>query len=304
MASGFYVNKWGTMGGQVPVTTGRTFYVASSTYTLLGSTYTASDGHDGLDPRRAMATVTAAIAECTASVGDYIVILPGYTEDVAATDVTVNVAGVTIMGLGDGADRPTFTHTAVGSTFALDAASITLDNLLFTSSAAATILVDVNSTDATVKNCEFRMLTAVTAVDINGGSANACDRAKVLNCIFDASTDGPDTAIGLDEVADSVIIDGNYAYGLFDDACVHNVTGKVLTWLRITNNTLVNTTAASHSIELVSACTGLIAGNMCGSPLADATPTDIDGGATHMNENYSHDASGNTSGKLNPVVVT
>jgi len=259
-----------------------------------------SDGR-GQNPDQPFSTIDYAVGKCTANNGDVILVMPGHTETVStASGIDIDVAGVSIIGLGRGADRPTITLSAVGATVEVAAANCYLENLLFTTSAAATIILDINSTDCHVHNCEFRMLTAVTAIDVNGGSANACDRTKITDCIFDGSTDGPDCAIGLDEVADSVIIDGNYAYGLFDDACIHNPTSKVLTWLRITNNVLINTTAASHSIELVSACTGVIANNRCGSPLADATPADIDGGACHILENYSHDAGGNDSGLLNP----
>lgn len=283
--------------GSGPVfTTGNVFFVDS------GNALASDDTSSG-SRTNPFSTIDYAIGRCTANNGDVILVMPGHTETVAAAaGIDCDVAGISIVGIGNGADRPTITHSATGSTLEVAAASVTLENLLFTPSAASTIIVDVNATDCTIRNCEFRMGTAVTAVDINGGAANACDRARVLGCVFDGSTDGPDTAIGLDEVADSVVIDGCYAYGLFDDACIHNPTGKVLTWLRITNNFLVNTTAASHSIELVSACTGLISENRCGSPLADATPTDIDTGATHVTENYSHDAGGNDSGLLNPVV--
>ncbi len=256
----------------------------------------------GKNPDKPFATIDYAIGQCTANSGDVIYVMPGHAETVAtAAGIDCDVAGIKIIGLGHGAARPTVTLSTVGSTVEIAAASVWIENILFIASAAATIMVDVNAADFTIKGCEFRMATAVTAIDVDGGSANACDRCRILDCVFDGSTDGPDEAIHLNEVADSVIIDGCYAYGLFDDACIHNPTGSVLTWLRITNNVLVNITAASHSIELVSACTGVIANNRCGSPLADATPGDIDGGACHILENYSHDAGGNDSGLLNPA---
>ena len=256
----------------------------------------------GKNPDKPLATIDYAIGLCTANNGDVIYVMPGHTETISgAAGIDLDVAGVSIIGLGRGVDRPTITHSAVASTLHMDAPSCRISNLLFTPSAAATIIVDIDKTDCQVDNCEFRMGTAVTAIDINGGGANACDRARILDNIIDASTDGPDCGIGLDAVADSVIIDGNWIYGLFDDAGIHNPTSAICTWLRITNNFVVNTTAASHSIELVSACTGILAGNLCGSPLADATPTDIDGGGMHILENYSHDAGGNDSGLLNPV---
>lgn len=278
-------------------TTGNRFYVDSG-----ASDNGDTDGY-GLTPDAPFATIDFAIGECTANNGDIIYVMPGHTETISgAAGIDADVAGIKILGLGHGADRPTITLSAVASTFELGAASVWIENLLFTTSAASTIIVDVNAADCSIINCEFRMGTAVTAIDVNGGSANACDRTTVDGCIFDGSADGPDTAIGLDEVADQVTIQNCYGYGLFDDAVVHNPTGKVLTNLLIQDNVFINTTAASHSIELVSACTGMIAYNRLGSPLADATPGDLDGGACHMIENFSHDAGGNDQGLRNPVV--
>jgi hypothetical protein len=284
------------MVANMGVTTGNIFFVDS------GNTANGGDSAGfGRNPDAPFLTIDYAIGECTANNGDRILVMPGHAETVAAASgIDFDIAGITVVGIGSGSDRPTITSSATGSTIVVDAANTTIENILFTTSAAATIMLDVNAADCVVRNCEFRMLTGVTAIDVDGGSANACDRFQCYDCVFDASTDGPDEAIHLNEVADSVIIDGCYAYGLFDDAAIHNPSGSVLTWLRITNNILVNTTAASHSIELVSASTGIIANNSCGSPLADATPGDIDGGSCHILENYSHDAGGNDSGLLNP----
>lgn len=278
------------------LTTGNIFFVHSGTGTD-GAGY-------GRNPDSPFATLDYAIGQCTANQGDRIYVMPGHSEDVdAAAAVDVDVAGVSIIGIGHGADRPTFDLSAVASTFEIGAASVHLENLLFTVSEDATIVLDVNAADAYIKNCEFRNAAAkeaVTFIDINGGAANACDRAVVDGCVFRAPNAGTDTAIGLDEVADGVVVKNCWAFGAFGDAAIHNPAAKVLTLLTIVDNVLVNTTAASHSIELVSACTGLIAFNRCGSPLADATPGDIDGGACHILENYSHDAGGNDSGLLNP----
>lgn len=261
--------------------------------------------NSGSGPDDALAGLDAAVGKCTANQGDTIICMENHAETVgSAAAIDLDVAGITVLGLGNGGQRPTFTLSATGSTVEIGAADVTIKNLLFTTSAAATIILDVNSTDATIVGCDFLMETGVTAIDINGGGANACDRARILNCKFDASTDGPDTAIGLDEVADDVIIDGCYAFGLFDDACVHNPTGKVLTNLRISNNLLINTTSASHSIELVSACTGIIANNMTGNPLDDVTPAGIDGGSCYKLQNFGSDNVDDTSGVLSPVALS
>lgn len=91
------LTKYGTYYGQVPRTMGRVFFVApSASYTVDGRTFSASDNHDGLSPERALRTVSQAITNATASVGDVILLLRG-THTVTST-VAVNKAGLTIWG--------------------------------------------------------------------------------------------------------------------------------------------------------------------------------------------------------------
>lgn len=265
----------------------------------------ASDNNSGTNPNAPLATLAGAISRATAGAGDDIYVAPGHSESLsAAAAVNLSKAGVTVYGLGRGSLRPTFDFAAVAATFAMNAANCAIFNLLFTCTADATIGVDVNAADCLIDGCEFRNGTGkefVSMIDVNGGAENACDRTAIRNCVFRAPVAGTTQAIEIGEVCDGLDIRNNIAFGAYGNAPIHNPTGKVATWALIKDNVLVNTTAASHSIELVSACTGVIADNRCGSPLADATPADIDGGAAHILENYSHDAGGNDSGLLNPV---
>src|SRR2546422_178124 len=97
------LTSYGSIYGYVPAFTGRVFYVApgaagggsgnTATYQVNGQSYAASDVNDGLDPRRALASLSQAItlantptAPSSPSVGtsaaagtldDVIVLLPG-----------------------------------------------------------------------------------------------------------------------------------------------------------------------------------------------------------------------------------
>lgn len=251
-------------------------------------------------------TIDAAIGYCDASKGDIILVAPGHTETVsAAAGINVDVAGISIIGLGQGALRPTITLSAVASTVAIGAASCTLRNLLFLVSEDATIVLDVNAADTTIEDCEFRNSAskeAVTWIDINGGAANACDRTTIRRCKFRCPAVGSDRAIELGEVADSVTIEDCDIFGDFGDACIHNITGKVLTRLSIRRCSLTNTQSGDHAIELVSACTGVIEWCTANSTLsAVGTRTGIDPGACFVNECYGSDGVGDVSGVNNPA---
>ena len=74
----------------------------------------AIGGSSGGSPFDAVATLAAALALAVS--GDIIVALPGHAENIAnSTAVTLSVAGVSVVGVGNGRLRPTFTFTAANT---------------------------------------------------------------------------------------------------------------------------------------------------------------------------------------------
>jgi hypothetical protein len=252
----------------------RTFFVDS------GSSR-ASASNSGLEPLYPFATVDQALNAAEANRGDVIYVAAGHTQTYTTTTAW-SKAGVSVIGLGRGIDRPTFIiGDAVGEQLTISGASMMVKNLIFICGTdAQTIMVQIGATDVRVEGCEFReVLTTkqpLTCLDIGTGlAANVCDRAQVYNCYFHVPTAGDgDRAIELGEVADRVEIVGCVAFGDWDDACIHNVTGKVLTNLLISDCLLTNKLTGQHSIELVSACTGNLVRNMYQNDMAQATGAD------------------------------
>lgn len=83
---------------------------------------------------RSFLTVNAALANCITGRGDYIYVLPGYTETISAADAWSNLGtktAVTIVGLGRGTNRPTFTYSAAAATILMDAANFRIQNCIF-----------------------------------------------------------------------------------------------------------------------------------------------------------------------------
>lgn len=258
----------------------------------------------GRNPDAPVATIDYAIGLCTANNGDVIYVMPGHAETVSgAAGINCDVAGVTIIGLGKGAARPTVTLSAVASTVAIGAASVHLKNILFKVTDDCTIVIDVNSTDAIIESCEIRYGTGkefVTAIDINGGSANACDRTTVLNCLIQSPVAGANNGIELGEVADRVLIKGCTILGDYADAAIHNPTGKVLTSLAVEDCFLENTQTGDHAIELVSACTGRLVRNLYKSDMTQATASDP---GSCFSYQCFHDDVIDTSAILSPAVT-
>src|SRR5512139_4050842 len=86
------------------ITTGNIWYV---NYNHANAADTTANGQDPVYPFK---TIDYAIGQCTASNGDIIYVMPGHTEDIiAAGSITVDVAGVSIVGLGNGTNRPLIT---------------------------------------------------------------------------------------------------------------------------------------------------------------------------------------------------
>lgn len=92
---------------------------------------TGNNGNDG-SYGSPFATINYAISRCTASKGDVIIVKAGHAETiVAAGGITVDKAGVSIIGLGAGTDRPEISFgTATSASVLITAANVTIRNIV------------------------------------------------------------------------------------------------------------------------------------------------------------------------------
>jgi hypothetical protein len=138
-------------------------------------------------------TLAGALAssQLQASRGDIIVIKPGHAESVtAAAGIVLSVAGVTIVGLGTGSMRPTFTFTTANTaSITVTAVNVGISNCLFIGGFlnVATCFSIANAqvaTDFAIDSCEFRdssaILNFVACVKI-GTTANIADGFQFTN---------------------------------------------------------------------------------------------------------------------------
>jgi hypothetical protein len=162
---------------------GRVFWVSNGT-TLQSGQRGGSNGNKGTYDSP-FATILYASTQCVANRGDIIFVKPGHAETISsATVLTLDVAGVAIVGLGRGAMRPTLTFsTANTANIPVTAANILVHNILhkanFLDIASAYTATGTNTpTDFTIDNCEFRdgssALNFVKTVTGNA-TANAMD---------------------------------------------------------------------------------------------------------------------------------
>lgn len=163
-------------GSSVPATTGSYFFVDSGT---------GSNSNSGRDKDHPVATLAYALTLCTASKGDVVVMMPGHAETVSTT--ITPVAGVTIVGLGNGRNRPVFTAAASAlDVFTISAANVTLQNFVIVgASASVTALVECSAADMRLLNMELQ--GAVTPVALITLSNAGAVRPVIENCVFRAA---------------------------------------------------------------------------------------------------------------------
>lgn len=158
------------MPGGIPfVTSGSVFFVHHS----------GSNGNSGLDPSQPLATIDYAIGKCTASKGDVILVMPGHAESVSG--IALDVAGVSVWGMGWGNLRPTLTVNAAADCVSITAANCMFGNFIFEASVDAyTAFVNVAADGCVVRDCVFHM----NDTGINGVAAVTMT-ASASNCLID-----------------------------------------------------------------------------------------------------------------------
>lgn len=244
--------------GVLPPTSGSYWFVSSRV---------GSNGNPGDKPERAFATIAKAVTACTALAGDVIVCLPGHTEAcIAAGTITVNKAGVTILGVGYGRQRPVITYTtAVAASFNITAANVSVQNVVFNGTGIdnVTAMVNVSAADAQFINCEFEHASASAQAALGILTTAAADRLLVDGCHFhgsaNAGTNAAIRTVGGDSarILNNVFI-GDYAAGT---GPVENLT-TACTNCTVRDNCIYNRTAAStKAMVFVAASTGQIARN-------------------------------------------
>ena len=107
-------------------------------------------------------TINAALRQCVTGRGDFIYVLPGYTENITA-DAWSNLAatGVTVVGIGRGTLRPQLTWTVAGSTLLMDTANFRIQNmnlymcgpLAATSALTVTAPITVSAAGCAIEDC-------------------------------------------------------------------------------------------------------------------------------------------------------
>jgi hypothetical protein len=213
------------------------------------------------------ATLAQALSACRANRGDTIMVLPGHVENVSATTPTF-VAGVTLVGVGNGAERGKFTWNATGSVWVIGVNNVWIENLVFDTGQAngVTKAISITGTDCTFNQCEFITTTdsthkATIVLELSTGS----DRARIWGNKFRGSAGTLSTdVIKCAGANDQQEILGNRMLcgATAANGCIH-VTGAA-TNILIADNYVYSTGAASTAAIKIDdvASDGLLANDL------------------------------------------
>jgi hypothetical protein len=252
---------------------GKVFWVNNSSV-LPTDGIAGSNGNPG-NYLKPFSTIDYAIGKCKASRGDIICVMPGHAETISsATALAADVAGVAIVGLGQGSLRPTLTlDTATTATIGVSAANISFKNLIITANFADIVAAfTVTAANCVIEDCFIKAtatnMNFLNVVDTNT-TDNSADGLTILNCDWIEPDLATLSLVNLDSTTDRMRIEGNYVHlGVNNNkaALVTIATGKIVTRLKMFKNRVyrLNTDTATGAILLHtdgSTNTGIVAEN-------------------------------------------
>ncbi len=245
---------------------GEIFYVQNSSVLAKNGIAGVDGGGTNSRPgtgsyNRPFATIDYAIGRCTASRGDIIAVMPGYSQDITgAASIALDVAGVAIVGLGTGSLRPQLTGTATGSTFAITAANTAVINLEFVGGVinqTTFVTLSALALGTSFENCWFNDST-----DLNWLNCitltTLCHDVSFIGCTFegaDAQNDAMITGVEHDRL---YFEDCRFYQNVAQAATIAMLVGTNVTSSIVKNCSFRSPIQAAILINFTGTCTGLI----------------------------------------------
>ncbi len=280
---------------------GEVFWVNNSGV-LAKSGVAGSNGNDG-SYRKPFATIDYAIGRCTADRGVAIYVMPGHVETVStatggAATVDIDVAGVSIIGLGQGAKQSRFDFTLAAGAVTVGANDVSIINMNFHANVPSVLIgltVTTLFTNLQVKGCLFDNETTVTdafvvAIQFAVGNSNFL----IEDNYFDSGLQALAThAIYLIGATAGGIIKNNTITGDYTTACIGGLT-TLSTEIYIIQNYLCNGGSANvgavATLSMVAASTGAVVGNYSHCNVATGVLHFVNTGMFHANNWMGEDA--------------
>ena len=221
-------------------------------------------GADAKSWDTAEATIEAAIQLCTANNGDIIHVAPGH-EDTMTDSVLIDfdIAGITLLGHGNGSNKPLITYDHTAAFVTIDANNITIKNINFRPSVSAVvkgIILAAGADHFHISDCDFGHPEETTdefAIAILTGDAS--NEFVIENCRFMAGAQAAVVAIDIVTDTDHSVIRNCTFTGAYSVCPIRGQT-TASTYLDIGHN-LFMTTGATDTFNLMAASTGMVHDN-------------------------------------------
>lgn len=210
-------------------TRGNVYYVCSTT--MSGDSAPSDSSGYGDRPDRPFATIDYAFNQCVAN--DTIHVLEGHAETMTdASLITMDTAGVAIIGHGRFTTKPTLTMSETASGINTSAKNLLIKNIRFVSSVDSLLnFIEAAEGELTVEDCDFVTGSATEALCfINLGTATTYDNFIIRGCTFLQPTDpnGTGAAVNTGGVyimdSENILIENCHFRGQFESGIVHNKT--------------------------------------------------------------------------------
>lgn len=253
-------------------------------------------------------TINAAVGACLADRGDVIFVKEGHVEDLADTSssgaIDLDVAGISVIGLGNGSLVPRIDMNHVDSDFIIGANDILVENIHLEATVADVklgIAIEAGVTGTTIRNCKFTSETTTTdefLITIN--LLAACHWTTVEGCHIDMGLGGAAVGIKLVGASTDVTIRNNIIKGDYSIANINGIT-TLSTEILIEENLLINGASGNVGIEpvieLITNSTGVVRRNtfFCNvATIAAQTVAD----KLIFSENYAGEDVGGAAGNI------
>lgn len=281
----------------IPMTTGNVFFVNSS-----GGVDT---NPGGTSPTTPLATIDYAIGLCTANKGDVIIVMPGHAETIsAAGGITADVAGISIIGLGNGTNRPTISFGGTAATFAISAANVTVRNLRVTPTIDEVVkMFNITGAYCTLDNIEHFETASCQTIQFALTSA-AADYLTIQNCFHYQANAAGSAQLWIQLVGTdcSRILNNTFILALNNAATSAAITSTTACVnCQIAGNTILQTggTTQVSAILLVASSTGFVHDNRVAAAVTTLAGT-VALASAYGAENYTLNTA-NKSGIIDPV---
>lgn len=222
-----------------------------------------SNGNEGTSPDSPFSTLDYAVGKCRASEGAVIVALPGHVETVtAAGGLALDVAGINLIGVGNGSLKPQINFTtAVGASMLVTADNIQVNGFRFTGGIdALTNPIHVQAAGFSLLNSSWTDVTG-QATDVILTTAAANNMVVQNWSHFGAVAAGAAAGIAL-VGGDGIVLDGiwaigNFSVGFLDIRTTATTNLQARNWIARTVNS-----ADVIGVDTITGSTGTIGPNM------------------------------------------